>query len=310
MFTLQSEFLFGARSRFDKCVRLVRLLKMMLRTNNMSAHVYGDIYSPQPRNWYQLPGGNVYEKIITRNRDAYLEYVKNSSQLLDNLRSVPCEQPASPTEPFWNNRFISPFDAVTLYGIVARKNPAVYLEVGSGNSTKFVRRAVSDHRLRTRIVSIDPCPRAEIDTLCDETLRTPAENVPVERFASLNSGDVLFIDNSHRSFQNSDVTFFFTEILPSLKPGVIYGIHDIFLPGDYPPTWAMRFYSEQYLLMAYLLGGAGGDEILFPVAYASYDEEIKKTLLEGFSPRAPWGDKPLFGCAFWMVKSGATSSPA
>ena len=37
------------------------------------------------------------------------------------------------------------------------------LEIGSGNSTKFARRAIRDHRLCTRITSIDPHPRAEID---------------------------------------------------------------------------------------------------------------------------------------------------
>ena len=126
---------------------------------------------------------------------------------------------------------------------------------------------------------MDPYPRAEIDALYDEVLRVRAETLPVERFAARNSGDVLFIDNSHRSFQSSDVTFFFTEILPNLKSGVIYGMHGIFLPHDYPESWAMRFYNEQYLLMAYLLGGAGGDEILFPAAYMSGKEEVKAALL-------------------------------
>ncbi len=37
----------------------------------------------------------------------------------------------------------------------------------------------------------------------------------------------------------------------------MYGIHDIFLPNDYPTEWNNRFYSEQYLLMMYLLGGGG-----------------------------------------------------
>ncbi len=32
-------------------------------------------------------------------------------------------------------------------------------------------------------------------------------------------------------------------------------VHDIFLPDDYPPEWADRYYSEQYLLAAWLLGG-------------------------------------------------------
>ena len=38
---------------------------------------------------------------------------------------------------------------------------------------------------------------------------------------------------------------------------MLVGIHDIFLPEDYPPQWADRYYSEQYLLAAWLLGGGG-----------------------------------------------------
>ena len=47
------------------------------------------------------------------------------------------------------------FDAITLYGMLAERNPRWYVEVGSGNSTKFVRKAISTHGLRTKIISID-----------------------------------------------------------------------------------------------------------------------------------------------------------
>ena len=65
--------------------------------------------------------------------------------------------------PTWENGWFPALDAVTLYGLVATRNPRWYVEVGSGNSTRFVRRAIRDHGLRTRILSIDPGPRAEID---------------------------------------------------------------------------------------------------------------------------------------------------
>jgi hypothetical protein len=214
----------------------------------------------------------------------------------------PAKQSGNDTDPFWINGWLPPFDAIVLYSLIAVKKPTIYMEIGSGNSTKFVRRAVSDHKLGTRIISIDPYPRAEIDNICDKVLRIPVENVPVETFSELNEGDVLFIDNSHRSFPNSDVTIFFMEILPNLKPGVIYGLHDIFLPNDYPEVFAKRYYNEQYLLAAYLLGGGGGSNILFPVAYMSYRDEVKKALL-GENIKPPWGDEPLHGGAFFMVKA-------
>ena len=172
--------------------------------------------------------------------------------------------------PRWVNGWFPGVDAISLYGLLAINNPRSYVEVGSGNSTMFARQAIKDHGLRTSIVSIDPFPRADIDRICDKVIRLPCEDVAVDFFDSLSSEDMLFVDNSHRSFQNSDVTVFFTEILPNLPSGLIYGIHDIFLPCDYPDEWKDYYYNEQYLLTAYLLGGAGGDEILFPASFLSY----------------------------------------
>ncbi len=173
----------------------------------------------------------------------------------------------SAEDPYWTNGFIPGLDGVALYSFVADQRPASYIEVGSGNSTKFVRRAVRDHVLSTRLVSIDPYPRAEIDVLCDEVVRLPVEDADLLLFDRLGPGDVLFVDNSHRAFQNSDATVMLTEVIPALPAGVLVGIHDIFLPEDYPPQWADRYYSEQYLLAAWLLGGGGGCEIVLPSHY-------------------------------------------
>ena len=182
-------------------------------------------------------------------------------------------------------------------------NPSRYVEDGSGNSTKFVRRAIADHGLRTKVISIDPHPRAVIDKLCDEVVRRGFEDVDLSLFVNLEPGDIVFIDNSHRSFQNSDVTVFFTEALPLLKSGVLWGIHDIiFLPLDYPAEWLGRMYNEQYLLMCYLLGGAGGDSIELPVFYLSKKSELNLLLGALFTDR-PWGNVPVIGGGFWLKKA-------
>jgi hypothetical protein len=105
-------------------------------------------------------------------------------------------------------------DAVALYGFIATRKPRRYVEIGSGTSTKFARRAVTDHSPRTEIISIDPDPRSEIDALCDDVMRMPLEDVPADFFAGLCADDILFFDGSHRAFQNSDVTVFFCGRLP------------------------------------------------------------------------------------------------
>jgi hypothetical protein len=181
-------------------------------------------------------------------------------------------------QPSWVNGWLPPLDAALLYGLVADRAPSLYIEVGSGNSTKFVRRAVRDHGLATKIVSIHPHPRADIDALCDEVIRRPLEEADLSLFGDLQAGDVLFVDNSHRSLQNSDVTVVFLEVLPELAPGVLAGLHDVFLPDDYPPQWADRWYSEQYLLASWLLGGAGGAEVHFPAWYVTAYTDLSRPL--------------------------------
>jgi hypothetical protein len=185
----------------------------------------------------------------------------------EDLLRIPDLRPPSGVGPFWQNPWLTGLDAIALYGLVASRRPARYIEVGSGMSTKFARQAITDHQLRTVITSIDPEPRAEIDGLCDEVVRAGLEDVDMNLFDRLESGDVLFVDNSHRVFLGSDVTVFFLDILPRLKPGVLVHIHDIMLPYDYPLVWKDRHYSEQYMLAAYLLGGGQGLALLLPVAY-------------------------------------------
>jgi hypothetical protein len=71
----------------------------------------------------------------------------------------------------------------------------------------------------------------------------------------------------------SDVTVFFFEILPLLRPGVLVHVHDILLPRDYPPEWRYRYYSEQYLLAAFLL--ADRFDVLLPNAFIDGDEHLR-----------------------------------
>ena len=95
----------------------------------------------------------------------------------------------------------------------------------------------------------------------------PLEGLPRSFWADMSADDLLFVDNSHRCLPNSDVTVFFLDILPALPAGMVYGLHDIFLPYDYPETWMPRYYNEQYLLQVYLNAGAAGDQIVAPMGW-------------------------------------------
>jgi len=217
----------------------------------------------------------------------------------ERLRDIPEHRGRDSRKLFWRNGWFSGIDGMVLYAFIGKYRPATYLEIGSGNSTKFARRAVDDFALSTRIVSIDPHPRAEIDSLCDEVIRLPLESVDPRIFGMLKAGDILSFDGSHRSFMNTDVTAFFLDILPSLPPGVLVQIHDIFLPNDYVP--GTPYFNEQYLLATYLVAYPS-IEILMPNAFVCRDAELKSR------PLALWHswnqeEEVLSGCSFWFSKT-------
>lgn len=154
--------------------------------------------------------------------------------------------------------------------------PKNYIEIGSGNSTKVARKSITENKLDTKIISIDPFPRANIDHLADQVIRKPLEDVQDLNFIidTLQENDILFIDNSHRCFPNSDVTVCFLELLPYLKKGVIVHVHDIYIPYDYPQFMCDRFYSEQYVLAAFILANPDKYKTIFPAYYISEEKEL------------------------------------
>jgi hypothetical protein len=250
------------------------------------------------RHGWGRPDQQILATIIGRRAEDYAEHLKRFSHLVEKAAKIE-RLTDDPTKPQWLNDWFPPFDAISLYGFLAERNPPKLVEIGSGTSTKFARQAISDHGLRTRIVSIDPMPRSEIDKICDKVVRSPLEDAPLDEFYSLTAEDILFFDGSHRSFQNSDVTVFFTEILPFLPPGLLVGIHDIFLPADYPPEWLKRFYSEQYLLACWLLAGEKL-QIELPIWYCSANAELKN-ILEDLWGSPNLADCHISGGAFWFT---------
>jgi hypothetical protein len=251
----------------------------------------------RPR-WTNADPNSALNNLIAPGRADYQATLKSFGKYRSNFAKIPMTT-SDAKVPSWTNGWIAPLDSSSLYGFLARKNPSQYIEVGSGTTTKFARRAIEDHGLRTKIVSIDPHPRHEIDLLCDEVIRRRLEDVDLEFWVRVDSETVLFLDGSHRCLTNSDVTAFFLDILPRLAPGCLIGVHDIWLPYDYPENFAVRLYSEQYMLGALLVGDAGRRlEIVLPTAFAAAvgdSEECLKPLWE-LLPEAD----PRNGALFWF----------
>ena len=212
-------------------------------------------------------------------RDEYDRRLRWILGLREHLVRIPVEQPGQDdNSPYWTNGWLPTLDAAALYGILAAENPRRYVEIGSGMSTLFARRAIRDHGLQTRITWIDPQPRAEVDAVCDSAIRTPLQEASLDLFEDLAPGDILFVDGTHQAFMNSDVTVVFLDILPVLRPGVIVHFHDVWLPYDYPDRWKHWYYNEQYLLAAVLLAAPQRFEILLPCMFVSIHPQLSRVL--------------------------------
>lgn len=196
-------------------------------------------------------GNEFIRQTLERSQPIILKNLSSLESLLPLIESL-SKQSAPAPRVNWENHFIPALDAMSLMWAAARSK-SMFIEIESGNSTLFIKRSLEYHKRETRLISIDPNPRIEISSLCDRIIRAPLEKADLSIFDQLQSGDVLFVDSSHRSFTNSDVTVVMLDILPRIKPGVLVGFHDIFLPFDYLESWSGRFYNEQYLLACYIL---------------------------------------------------------
>jgi len=196
--------------------------------------------NPQPRKVQGKAAHPLLLHAINKNREVYKELLHQFLNYAPQLHLIKdSSQETNENNPAWNNQYLPGLDIVGIYGMLSHFKPKRYIEIGSGNSTKVARKAITEQNLATEVISIDPFPRANIDHLADKVHRIPFENLESNQFIidSLGENDILFIDNSHRVFPNSDAMIFFLELLPFLKKGVIVQIHDIYLPYDYPMAW-------------------------------------------------------------------------
>lgn len=255
----------------------------------------------RPRYGYGRPTHPELQELISRNDDAYEKVLEAILSRREALSRIPSALDGD-REPTWRNPYLPALDGAALYTFLCDRQPSRYVEIGSGNSTRFVARAKRDCGLATEIVSIDPYPRAEVEALCDTSIRAPLETVDLSIFDKVAQGDIVFMDGSHRVFMNSDAVVFFLDVLFRLPPGVLVGVHDIYLPDDYDPWEADDFYSEQYLLALVLLADPGKLRIVLPADYVEKHSRLRRVLDPLWNEPALSG-ADHYGCAFWIETS-------
>lgn len=198
---------------------------------------------------------------------------------------------ADPRDPELANPWFPPLDGMAAYALVRKFRPRRILEIGSGNSTYVLARAVQDNGIG-RVTCIDPAPRREIDGLGVDLVRRMMTPADADRASELEADDILFIDSSHILLPGTDVDIQLNRLLPRLAPGVLVHVHDIFLPDDYPAHWREFRYAEQNALIGWILGGAF--EIVWPGFYVlSRHQAEVQAAVGGASPLRSAG-------SFWL----------
>ncbi|WP_165940276.1 class I SAM-dependent methyltransferase [Rhizobium laguerreae] len=249
-------------------------------------------------NRWRDPGGHLrLAAQIASSSDTFENNLKEISDYEHIIRRF--NQPGELSMKF-DNGFMPVLDGLSVMW-AARRSAHTFMEIGSGFSTVYARAGLKDSGSGATIVSIDPQPRAEIDKLCDEVVRAPLEHIGTAIFGRLRPGDTLFLDGSHRSFTNSDVTVFFLDILPQLPSGVLIGIHDICLPFDYPVAWKERGYNEQYLLATQMLANPDYFDLQlcnFWIGQKGMHKEPLAKIWDIVGEKA----KIRAGSAFWAIK--------
>jgi predicted O-methyltransferase YrrM len=179
-------------------------------------------------------------------------------------------------------------DAIILRAMMFNLKPKKIIEIGSGFSTACMLDAADQAKLSDlHITCIEPYPdrlRSRLRTE-DESRVTiyekPVQEVPVEYFHSLNSGDILFIDSSHVLKTGSDVHYELFHILPALRSGVFIHIHDVPYPFEYNDVFIKeRNYSwnEAYAVRAFVMHNNAYEIVLWSNLLAlKYRDVIKNT---------------------------------
>jgi predicted O-methyltransferase YrrM len=191
---------------------------------------------------------------------------KEQLALAESLARYYPEQPFAQTKKeglryYFGNDLYCHSDALFLHAMIRHFRPKRIIEAGSGFSSAVM---LDTNDLffdgAIQLEFIEPYPE-RLNSLLTARDRARAvvhvnklQEMPVDHFRQLESGDFLFIDSSHVTRAAGEVNYYMFDILPALRPGVFVHLHDIFNGFEYPRYWieAGKSWNEAYLLRAFL----------------------------------------------------------
>jgi hypothetical protein len=196
---------------------------------------------------------------------------------------------AAPAGFFWKNPAFSFLDAMVYYCVLRAMRPERVVEVGSGFST-----LVADQALRANghgeLVVVEPYPKAFLRQLptVHRLIETPVQDIPEAELVDLvNACQVWFIDSTHTVKCGSDCLYLYLKVMPRVTAPVLCHSHDIYLPYAMPAALAIErniFWTEQYLLLAYLLDNPKAEVVLGNAYLQQHLPDEAAALMDGRYP--------------------------
>jgi predicted O-methyltransferase YrrM len=226
--------------------------------------------------------------------DGEIAYLRRIAPFAAELATVPVEMPDGPPRYHWRNDFWTGLDAFVQYCLMRDAKPRRVVEIGCGWSSLLLAQALGENERegapQAAVDQIEPYPRTELlRALPDhwQLHESILQRAPLSLFEELGDGDVCFYDGSHVAKPGSDVVWFFAEVIPRLKPGVLVHLHDLFWPADYPDEWIFdrgQTWNEQYVLQAFLMYNSDFKPVLCNPALMEYHHEDLAELFAAVAP--------------------------
>jgi hypothetical protein len=236
--------------------------------------------------------------------DAQLGEVRRIAPYLAEMADIPRAANDDAPTYHWENDFWRGADAMVHYGLLRDVKPRRVVEIGAGWSSLLMADALernhAEGAARADVDQIEPYPRTTLLSALPEHWslhETILQRADLRLFDALGAGDVCFYDGSHVARAGSDVVWFFFEVLPRLRPGVLVHIHDVLWPADYPDEWIFergQTWNEQYVLQAFLMY----NELFEPIICNSMLFQRKRKALEELFAVTP--ETQHSGVSVWL----------
>ncbi len=210
---------------------------------------------------------------------------------------------SNPSTFFWKNGLFSYSDAMSFYSFVRLAKPASIVEIGSGFSTLVAIKGIEKNKFGT-IHCVEPYPREFLKTEKRINLHTMKAQEITSKFLNgiLKDDDILFIDSTHTVKTGGDCLHIYLRLLPQIKRNIYVHVHDVFLPFGMPKDWlveSQRFWTEQYLLYAFLIDN--------PKAQVLYGSNYSATFNADLLNQMMGGKYGSGGGSLWFRYNGALS---